>query len=71
MVFIAETTVYPSAVAQARDVATHALNSVLTLGELLAARTPARAMHGWQPLLLAVAYLAFSAVYHATGGTNP
>ncbi|XP_061729259.1 protein rolling stone-like [Cydia pomonella] len=65
-----ETTVYPTAEALGRDVATHALNSALTLAELLAARTPARALHAWQPLLLATAYAAFSAVYYAAGGTN-
>ncbi|XP_063616103.1 protein rolling stone-like [Cydia splendana] len=65
-----ETTVYPTAEALGRDVATHALNSVLTLAELLTARTPARVVHAWQPLLLATGYVAFSAVYYAAGGTN-
>ncbi|XP_013133344.1 PREDICTED: protein rolling stone-like isoform X2 [Papilio polytes] len=52
------------------DVATHGINSCITLVEVLAARTPVRLLHVYQPLGVGLWYAAFSGVYYAAGGTD-
>ncbi|XP_053612204.1 protein rolling stone-like isoform X2 [Plodia interpunctella] len=52
------------------DVATHGLNSCIALAEVVASRTPVRALHFYQPLSVGLWYAAFTAIYFAAGGTD-
>ena len=48
----------------------HAFNSIASIGDLLLAKRPCRLMHFYHPLLIFLAYTAFSAIYWAAGGRN-
>ncbi|CAG9136773.1 unnamed protein product [Plutella xylostella] len=55
----------------ALDVCVHGVNSVVMFLLLLSSAQPARLLHAHQPLLLAVVYVVFGAVFYAAGGTDP
>ncbi|XP_049877600.1 protein rolling stone-like [Pectinophora gossypiella] len=52
------------------DVMTHGVNSCLAMVEVLAARTPVRLFHVYQPLGCGLWYAIFTLIYYAAGGTD-
>ncbi|KAJ0182363.1 hypothetical protein K1T71_001732 [Dendrolimus kikuchii] len=54
----------------ALDISSHAVVSVIALLELVLSRTPVLMLHIYQPLGVALWYVAFTAIYYAAGGTD-
>jgi hypothetical protein len=48
----------------------HIVNSVVVFADLAIAAHPVRLLHLYQPVLFAIVYAVFSAVYFLFGGTN-
>jgi hypothetical protein len=53
------------------DVHCHAVNSMIVLIDLTLTHVPYFLKHGWMPFAYLLAYLLFSLVYWAVGGTDP
>lgn len=54
----------------ATNVLTHACNSAFMFLDVLIAAHPIRLYHVYQPLVVGLAYMVFSAIYYAAGGTD-
>lgn len=48
----------------------HGFNSIVSVGDILVSGRPCRLMHFYQPFVVILAYVAFSAIYWAAGGVN-
>ncbi|KZS09735.1 putative Rolling stone [Daphnia magna] len=48
----------------------HGFNSIMSIGDILVSGRPCRLMHFYQPFVVILAYVAFSAIYWAAGGVN-
>ena len=48
----------------------HGLNSIITITDFAVSARPCRLMHFYQPFVVILAYVAFSAIYWAAGGVN-
>uniref|UniRef100_A0A2A4JVT0 Protein rolling stone n=1 Tax=Heliothis virescens TaxID=7102 RepID=A0A2A4JVT0_HELVI len=53
------------------DLLVHGINSVLMFCLLVTSRHPHRLMHFYIPLLFALIYIIFSAIYYLAGGMSP
>ncbi|CAH1780411.1 unnamed protein product, partial [Owenia fusiformis] len=62
--------IYSGGIVYPVDAATHAVNSVYVIIDLLFTAIPVRLLHFIYPLIYVIIYALFSAIYQAAGGTN-
>jgi hypothetical protein len=48
----------------------HGFNSIMSICDILVSGRPCRLMHFYHPLVVILAYIAFSSIYWAAGGVN-